>query len=227
MISFTAKKINDSQTVAEILSQARVEKKIDLNKVEKDTKINKKYLAALEKGEYNQLPSEIYIKNFVRSYTHYLGLNPEKLIKLLKQELEIFYKINESEQKENKEDLKPQKILITPKTIKYALVIFLIIACLIYLGWEINKIFSPPELIITNPQPDLITQENFVKIEGQTEPEVKITINDQEILADQAGYFEKQIDLQTGLNTIQIVAKKRFSREKVEIRQVLVKEVEE
>ncbi|MFA5075886.1 MAG: helix-turn-helix domain-containing protein [Patescibacteria group bacterium] len=224
MISFTAKKIKDTQTIAEILTQSRKEKNFDLAKVEKETKINKKYLLALENGEYQKLPSAVYIQNFIKSYARYLGLNTEQILQILGQELEIFSKIKEGKEKSNQEKVKPTKILITPKSLQRLAAIVLIVACLAYLGWEINKIFLPPELNIETPTPDLVTSEKSVIVRGTTDSGVRITINSQEILADQNGQFEKEIDLQAGLNTIQISAKKRLSRSQIVTRQILVPE---
>ncbi len=69
-----------------ILRAARQEKGISLREVEEATKIRLRYLDALEKGEYDQLPGRVYAIGFVRNYARYLGLDERALIQQFKQE---------------------------------------------------------------------------------------------------------------------------------------------
>ncbi|MFA5358695.1 MAG: helix-turn-helix domain-containing protein [Patescibacteria group bacterium] len=225
MMNFSAKQLNQYETVAEIFSAARKSKNVDLAKAEKVLKINKKYLLALENAEYEKMPGEVYIKNFARAYAQYLDLNVKNVLKLADRELEITKKIGQTpEIVIQPKTQEMQKIIITPKTIRVGAIILLAIACVIYLGWEINSIFSPPFLSISSPTEDLISKDNFITVEGQTVPEAQLTINGQEILADQNGYFRKQLDLQTGINNIEIKSQKKRSKESIVIRRVMVEE---
>jgi len=47
----------------------------NLNYVYKVVNIPLKYLQALEAEEWNKLPGEVYIKNFLKTYCEFLGLN--------------------------------------------------------------------------------------------------------------------------------------------------------
>ena len=59
---------------------------MDLYRAERDTKIRSRYLAALEHGEYAELPGAVYTKGFLRNYALYLGLDPEDVIRQWKRE---------------------------------------------------------------------------------------------------------------------------------------------
>ncbi len=72
--------------LGEVLRTAREAKGVDLTKVERDTKIRERYLSALERGEYRELPGSVYTKGFLRNYGAYLGLDPEYLIDLYRLE---------------------------------------------------------------------------------------------------------------------------------------------
>ena len=48
---------------------------IDLNQAEQATKIRVRYLRALEDERFEQLPSQTYVKGFLRTYADYLGLD--------------------------------------------------------------------------------------------------------------------------------------------------------
>lgn len=57
------------------LREARVRRRVDLPQAELATKIRVKYLRALEEERFEQLPSETYVKGFLRTYADYLGLD--------------------------------------------------------------------------------------------------------------------------------------------------------
>jgi Helix-turn-helix domain len=57
------------------LREARGRRQIDLNQAEQATKIRSKYLRALEDERFEQLPSQTYVKGFLRTYADYLGLD--------------------------------------------------------------------------------------------------------------------------------------------------------
>jgi cytoskeleton protein RodZ len=54
--------------------------KLDINEVERQTKIRAKYLRALENEEWDMLPGEVYVKSFLRTYGDYLGLDSRQLM---------------------------------------------------------------------------------------------------------------------------------------------------
>jgi hypothetical protein len=57
------------------LREARVRAQLDFPQVELATKIRAKYLRALEDEAFEILPSETYVKGFLRSYAEFLGLD--------------------------------------------------------------------------------------------------------------------------------------------------------
>jgi hypothetical protein len=56
------------------LREARKRRQLDFPEVELGTKIRAKYLRALEDERFDTLPSQTYVKGFLRSYADYLGL---------------------------------------------------------------------------------------------------------------------------------------------------------
>ena len=64
----------------ERLLAARERKGVDLYRAERDTKIRVRYLAALERGDYRELPGNVYTKGFLRNYALYLGLDPDDVL---------------------------------------------------------------------------------------------------------------------------------------------------
>src|SRR5215213_9605909 len=67
-------------SLPERLYAARERKGVDLYRAERDTKIRARYLGALERGDYRELPGAVYTKGFLRNYALYLGLDPEEVV---------------------------------------------------------------------------------------------------------------------------------------------------
>ena len=57
------------------LREARTRRSIDFTLAEQATKIRARYLRALEEERFDQLPSQTYVKGFLRTYADYLGLD--------------------------------------------------------------------------------------------------------------------------------------------------------
>jgi hypothetical protein len=57
------------------LREARLRQSLDLNEIERRTKIRGKYIRALEEERFELLPAETYVKGFLRTYADVLGLD--------------------------------------------------------------------------------------------------------------------------------------------------------
>lgn len=69
------------------LKEKRKEKGMSLEEIQEITKIRKRYLEAIEKGEYNVLPGVFYARAFIKSYAEAVGLDPDEVLKTYGQEL--------------------------------------------------------------------------------------------------------------------------------------------
>ncbi len=69
------------------LKAAREENGFSLEELQTRTKIQKRYLIAMEDGDFSRLPGEFYARAFVKSYAEAVGLNPEVLFEEHKDEL--------------------------------------------------------------------------------------------------------------------------------------------
>ena len=69
--------------LGELLEQARLERGLSLEDVERATRIPIKYLVALEKEDFSHLPPPVYARGFVRTYAAYLGLDPRQALSLM------------------------------------------------------------------------------------------------------------------------------------------------
>jgi cytoskeletal protein RodZ len=68
--------------LGQLLKNARLEKKISLDDLQETTKIRKRYLEAIEEGNYKVLPGSFYVRAFIKSYAEAVGLDPNEVLKL-------------------------------------------------------------------------------------------------------------------------------------------------
>ncbi|MGQ9571767.1 MAG: helix-turn-helix domain-containing protein [Dehalococcoidia bacterium] len=65
-----------------MLQRARQARGLTLEEVERDTRISRRYLEALENENFGLLPAPVYARGFLRTYARYLGLEPSNLLPL-------------------------------------------------------------------------------------------------------------------------------------------------
>lgn len=201
-------------TLGERLSKLRSEKRITLGEVSKSTRIQIKYLEYLEGGHYEKLPVDVYVKGFLKSYAQYLGVDENYLIKLYERERDIHKNVKREEPK--KAFFKPIKfssLVITPKVIIGILIVFFAGMGFFYLYRELNIFISKPRLVVLEPSDNFVSEEKKIKIEGITEKDSKLFINNQQLIVNEEGKFFEELFLQPGLNTITIKAINRFEKE--------------
>lgn len=66
--------------LGQLLKNARLEKNLSLDDVQEATKIRKRYLEAIEEGDYKVLPGSFYVRAFVKTYAEMVGLNPDEIV---------------------------------------------------------------------------------------------------------------------------------------------------
>lgn len=64
----------------EELRRERELRRITLREVADATKINLRYLEALDKNEFKHLPGGVFNRGFVRAYAQYIGVDPEQMV---------------------------------------------------------------------------------------------------------------------------------------------------
>ena len=69
--------------IGNFLRERREARGISLIEVEKDLKIRKKYLQALEEGNIDAIPGKTYLIGYLRNYSKYLGIDDENINKII------------------------------------------------------------------------------------------------------------------------------------------------
>ena len=74
------------RTAGEILSGKRNQLGLSLDQIEKDTKIRKKYLEAIEKNNYSFFSESTTVKGFIRNYALILEIPPENILAIFRRD---------------------------------------------------------------------------------------------------------------------------------------------
>ena len=73
--------------VGKMLKDARVDKGLTLDDLQQTTKIQKRYLIAIEDENFAALPGNFYVKAFIRQYAETVGLDPEPLMDVIAEKI--------------------------------------------------------------------------------------------------------------------------------------------
>lgn len=66
--------------IGERLIEAREQRGLTLEDAERDTRISRRYLQALEDERFDIIPAPVYARGFLRSYTQYLGIETARIL---------------------------------------------------------------------------------------------------------------------------------------------------
>ena len=64
----------------ETLKRERELRQISLREISEATKINLRYLEALERDDFRHLPGGVFNKGFVRAFAQFIGIDPEAMV---------------------------------------------------------------------------------------------------------------------------------------------------
>ena len=203
-----------AQGLPERLLAARERKGVDLYRAERDTKIRARYLAALERGDYRELPGAVYTKGFLRNYALYLGLDPDDVLLQWR--------------RERGDPREPQVLVATPRPIAtprpgltfspslvvFALLMVAVLAFVAYLGVQLLRFAKPPTIVVTEPATAVTEVDESTTryvLRGTSSGGATISIatpgrDPYSVSADTDGDWTARVDLRRGDNQFEVSA---------------------
>ena len=82
----------ESLSFGRYLQAIRLEKKISLEQVAAQTRVGLELLLLVEQEDYDQLPAEVYVKGFLRSYAAAIGADGDEAIRRYESRLDVIQK---------------------------------------------------------------------------------------------------------------------------------------
>jgi len=155
--------------IGNFLREKREEKGISLTEVEKDLRIRKKYLHALEEGNVEMFPGKTYIMGYLRNYSKYLGMDEENINQIIQAYSDVKkQKDDEGKTKDNKIYLRTKDRSIFEKKkfffpIKYVYLISFVLIIFIGLILLSNSLREAQDLPV--PSPEIVNETDLIIVE--------------------------------------------------------------
>jgi cytoskeletal protein RodZ len=201
-------------SLSDRLYAARERKGVDLYRAERDTKIRARYLGALERGDYMELPGAVYTKGFLRNYALYLGLDPDEVLFQWRRE-----RGNGKEQPPAIVVPRPiaaprQGLTVSPGIVVVVLLTIAIVAFGAYLGVQVLRFNKPPTIEVTQPAAAVIDVDGSTTtytLQGVTLPGATVSIatpgrDPYQVTATSDGKWAASVELRRGRNQFDVNA---------------------
>jgi len=205
---FKVTEIEPSLTLGEKLRKTRENLGLTYDDIEKVIKIRKKYIRAIEEGDYNSLPPDVYMRGFLKNYSKVLGIKESKVLEMYEKERGAVDNIKQAKKTSRIKPLKSPKIIITPRTFFIILMVLATLAVIGYIIFELLILSASPKLVIYSPSDNAVVKKSFIDIVGKTDEGIEVFINGQKVNTSEEGDFKVNVSVgQKGVNSIKIVAK--------------------
>ena len=203
------------------LKDERQRRGLTLSEISNATKIKVEFLSAIEKGEYEKLPSASYAHGFVRNYAKFLDFAEEKILALFRREFDgkkVYKVLPEGLVGQKEMPLKRFKI----RQVVY-LIVILFVLLLGYIIFQYRYAIINPLLYIQSPKESEVLLFSTISIVGRTDPNSTVFVNDESVSVNSDGTFKKEITGFPGKTTITIKAVNRFGKQSIVERHVVIK----
>lgn len=195
------------KTIGEVLRTARKDLGLSPQQLSGMTKIDARYIEAIEENDFKSLPSATFTKGFVRNLAISLGKDPSEWVAILRRDYQTTSTAPTAPLRRTRRFSLGS--LLQSRTILLALGTLVFI---IYLGFQYRAVITPPPLELTSPAKDAVTV-SPVTLEGKTASGTTVVINDDlKIVPDSSGRFQTKLNLSPGTNEIKVSVVNRFSR---------------
>jgi len=199
-------------TLPELLYTARERKGVDLYRAERDTKIRARYLGALERGDYRELPGAVYTKGFLRNYALYLGLDPDEVLDQWRRERGDTNEVTPVLAVPRPMAAPRKGLTFSPSLVVFALLSIGVLAFAGYLGVQLLRFAKPPTIAITNPATAVVeADESATKYTLRGTSSAGATVNiatpgrdPYSVNADASGAWTAGVELRRGRNEFQV-----------------------
>lgn len=213
-------KEKNKNNFSDFFKEKRQSKNISLEKLSEMTKIPLYHLEAIETGRFEKLPPSIYRSGIFKRISKFLEIDESKIIEAYESETDSSsdsgFPIQFSKALTNK---KKSYFIITPSKLA-AFSGGLLLALLSgYLWYQFNFLVGQPNLAV-DPGKDLVTSDGSILINGKTDGGVDLTVNSERVYVAPNGNFQKNVQLTTGLNTIEVKAVNNLGKTTKIVRQV-------
>lgn len=196
------------------MSERAREKGVGIKQLSELTGISAKNIEGIFSGDPARLPSPPYLKGYLWKLGEVLDFNPEEAWEEMK-------KLAAEKSSGKGDEITRNRFSRKPAN-KYLIIGAVALAIILYLGFRFYEISGTPALRVENPAEALIvTVNNRATISGKVSNSDELTVNGEKIEIQANGDWRKDIELQAGINNVEVKAKKFLGREAKIVRQIM------
>jgi cytoskeleton protein RodZ len=146
----------DPKSIEE-LRKTRLDKKITLQEISSATRINVRFLEAIEQGDFDILPKP-YIKSFIKQYSRYVGFDENIILKQIEDRQDVTPREEKAEPSVAVPYSPRSESLNTPKLKIVFLVLIALGVIALFVYVLINVFDSPEEQVAERPFQDVVRE---------------------------------------------------------------------
>ena len=202
--------MDTTKDITETLKDLMNTKDIGQARLASLTDVPARFIEALLQGDFDRLPPRPYVRGYLFKVSSVLGVESEDLWQIYRASVDGYASGERDRLPTNRYAIKK----MSPKVIAGGLGVLVLVLLIIF---NFNRILGRPTLELNLPES---TQEQVITVTGRVAANDRLTLNDELIYTDESGRFEKQVQLEPGLNTLEFKARHYLGRETSVIRQV-------
>ena len=86
-----------------------------------------------------------------------------------------------------------------------------------------SRFLAAPSLALAAPERDVAIEEIVYEVRGHTDPDADVSVNGRPLFIAPTGEFSERLQLFTGVNRLDFVAKNRYGKQTAQTRYIVVK----
>lgn len=174
-----------------------------------------RYIDMLLEGDASRLPPAPYVHGYITKLSGILNFDKDTMWRLYQKESRLT--------RSGREDRLPDnRFALRRMSRGWTVALIVIVLCIAFGGYNIVGIVTPPELTVTVPASDgsTVAQETIL-LQGKTNAAYTVTVNGSEVYVGPDGSFQKEIQLQEGVNGVEFVVRKFLGKETHIVRHIV------
>ena len=198
------------QNIAELLNEFMEERKVTADRLADATDIPKRFIVSLMEGDFDKLPARPYIRGYLHKIAEALGVDPHIL-------WQSYRVTSEFRTSGDKDRLPINRFAFKKIRASRIVAILFAVVVLAFIGFRFNDILGRPTIDVVFPE---TTSQETITVSGSIQVGDRLTLNKEVIYPNKEGEFEKRVQLEPGLNTLEFRIKRYLGQETTVIKQV-------
>ncbi|MCR4261257.1 MAG: helix-turn-helix domain-containing protein [Candidatus Colwellbacteria bacterium] len=206
----TKNTMDEVEDIVEVLKKLMKSKGVSSSRLASLTDVPSRFIDAILEGNFDQLPSQPYIRGYLFKISNALGAENDYL-------WHIFRSSVEAPSSGEYDRLPINRFALQKMSRKTMIWILAGLMIFLFISLNFNRIAGKPRIDVTVPD---TAEESVITVSGTINPDDRLTLNGEIIYTNDIGAFEKQVQLEPGINTLEFKAKRYLGRETKLVKQV-------